>query len=77
MRKWLDELDKVPEMAASYPEFSMFRELPAWGFYIRHARGIIFENVVLICSKKDYRTPVVMDDVHGATFLRIKVTAGR
>ena len=35
----LDELDKVPEMGANYPEFSMFKELPAWGFYIRHARG--------------------------------------
>ena len=64
----LDELDKVPEMAASYPEFSMFRELPAWGFYIRHARNIIFENVSLMCEKKDYRTAVVLDDVKKAEF---------
>jgi hypothetical protein len=64
----LDELDKVPEMAASYPEFSMFKELPAWGFYIRHAKGITFENVKLFCEKKDYRTAVVLDDVKGATF---------
>lgn len=70
----LDELDKVPEMAASYPEFSMFKELPAWGFYIRHARGITFENVNLICAKKDYRTAVVLDDVAGATFKSLKVT---
>jgi polygalacturonase len=69
----LDELDKVPEMAASYPEFSMFKELPAWGFYIRHAKGIIFENVTLICEKKDYRTAVVLDDVSGAKFKTLKV----
>jgi hypothetical protein len=69
----LNELDKIPEMAASYPEFSMFRELPAWGFFIRHAKGISFENVVLICSKKDYRTAVVLDDVSGATFKSLKV----
>jgi polygalacturonase len=69
----LDELDKVPEMAASYPEFSMFKELPAWGFYIRHAKGIIFENVTLICEKKDYRTSVVLDDVSGAKFKTLKV----
>jgi hypothetical protein len=68
----LDELEKVPEMAASYPEFSMFKELPAWGFYIRHAKGITFENVTLICVKKDYRTPVVLDDVHKATFISLK-----
>jgi polygalacturonase len=69
----LDELDKVPEMGASYPEFSMFRELPAWGFYIRHAKGITFENVILVCDKKDYRTAVVLDDVHGATFRKLEV----
>jgi hypothetical protein len=69
----LNELDKVPEMAASYPEFSMFKELPAWGFYIRHAKGITFENVSLTCSKKDYRTAVVLDDVSGAIFKSLKV----
>lgn len=75
----LDELDKVPEMAASYPEFSMFKELPAWGFYIRHAKGITFENVILICEKKDYRTAVVLDDVTGAEFktLMVSETGGK
>ena len=72
-RVGLDELDKVPELAANYPEFSMFRELPAWGFYIRHAMNITFENVRLICDKEDYRTAVVLDDVHGASFNELKV----
>src|SRR6185295_16561409 len=27
----LNELDSVPELPASYPEFSKFQELPAWG----------------------------------------------
>lgn len=64
----LDELDKVPELAASYPEFSMFKELPAWGFYIRHTKGITFENVTLTSAKKDYRSAIVLDDVNGAAF---------
>jgi polygalacturonase len=70
----LDELDKVPEMAVSYPEFSMFKELPAWGFYVRHAKGITFENVSLFCKKKDYRTALVLDDVHGAKIKSFEVT---
>jgi len=69
----LDELDKIPELRAEYPEFSMFKELPAWGFYIRHAKGIVFENVNLHCEKEDYRTPVVLDDVHGIIFKGLKV----
>lgn len=73
-RVGLNELDKVPEMAASYPEFSMFRELPAWGFYLRHVKEITFENVNLFCSEKDYRTAIVLDDVHGAIFRNLKVT---
>jgi hypothetical protein len=69
----VDELDKVPELPDSYPEFSMFRELPAWGFYIRHARNITFENVKLVCGKKDYRRAIVIDDVHGVRFSGLKV----
>jgi hypothetical protein len=71
----LDELDKIPEMGASYPEFSMFKELPAWGFFIRHAKGIKFENVTLSCDRKDYRTVIVLDDVHGASFSSLKTEA--
>ena len=73
-RVGLDELEKVPELAENYPEFSMFKELPAWGFYIRHAKGIIFENLTLSCEKKDYRVAVVLDDVIGIKFKRLKVT---
>ncbi len=69
----LDELEKVPELPAKYPEFSMFKELPAWGFYIRHAKGITFENVFITCQKEDYRTAIVLDDVHGINFKDLKV----
>ncbi|HLI94291.1 MAG TPA: glycosyl hydrolase family 28 protein [Puia sp.] len=60
--------DSVPELPANYPEFSMFRELPAWGLYIRHARGIRIRNLRLYCAAKDYRKAIVVDDVKGATW---------
>lgn len=69
----LDELDKVPERIEAYPEFSMFKELPAWGIYIRHASNIKIENVSITCKEKDYRTPVVLDDVHKIIFKDLKV----
>jgi polygalacturonase len=65
----LNELDSIPEKPSAYPDFSMFRELPAWGVYIRHARDIKFINVTLLCGKKDYRTAIVLDDVHHAQFI--------
>jgi hypothetical protein len=58
--------DSVPELPAKYPEFSMFRELPAWGMYIRHARGVQVKNLRLYCAVKDYRMAIVLDDVEGA-----------
>ncbi len=66
------DLDSIPEMPAAYPEFSQFKELPAWGFYIRHVRNIVFENVTLTAKAKDYRPAIVLHDVKGATFSGMK-----
>lgn len=68
----LNLLDSIPELPAKYPEFSMFRELPAWGIYIRHARDITCSDISLTAGKKDYRMPIVLDDVHAARFSSIK-----
>ncbi len=62
------ELDAIPEMPKAYPEFSQFKELPAWGFYIRHAKGITFDNVTLTAKEADYRPAVVLDDVKDSNF---------
>lgn len=67
------ELDGVPQMRDAYPEFSQFKELPAWAFYVRHAEGVHFENVTCTANKKDYRPAVVLDDVQNASFKRFVV----
>jgi hypothetical protein len=59
----LSRLQQVPENIMEYPEFSMFGELPAWGFYVRHASGITFKNVNLKLSNSDFRPAFVFDDV--------------
>ena len=69
----LAELDSIPELPASYPDFSMFKELPAWGLYVRHARGIQVSGLTLFCAAKDYRTAIVLDDVREGSFERTSV----
>jgi len=64
----LKELDSIPENAAAYPEFSMFHELPAWAIYIRHAEDINVRGSSLSCINNDYRTAIVLDDVHHSQF---------
>ena len=66
------ELDAIPEMPAAYPEFSQFKELPAWGFYLRHAKGITFENITLTAQEPDYRPAIVTDDVKDLSLTGMK-----
>ena len=61
----LYRLKDVPEVAKEYPEFSMFGELPAWAFYVRHVEGLVIKNVSVTARKKDYRPAYVFDDVNG------------
>jgi parallel beta-helix repeat protein len=63
----LNRLANVPEKEKDYPEFSMFGELPACGFYCRHAEGLTFQNVKLRSRERDYRSALVADDVKGLT----------
>ncbi len=66
------ELDSIPEMINSYPEFSQFKELPAWGFYLRHAENVTFDNVTIKALKHDYRPAIVADDVKGIRLKSMK-----
>jgi polygalacturonase len=68
----------TPESEKEYPEPSMFGLLPAYGFFIRHAKGIELNNVEVGFMKEDRRPAFVLDDVSGADFQYVKAqkTAG-
>ena len=59
----LSRLEEIPEKEAAYPEFSMFGELPAWGFYVRHMEGLTMKNIEISIDAPDYRPAMVFDDV--------------
>ncbi|HYJ46158.1 MAG TPA: glycoside hydrolase family 28 protein, partial [Pyrinomonadaceae bacterium] len=61
-----------PEKETNYPEPSMFGVLPAYGFFIRHARGVELNNVEVSYLKDDARPAFILEDVKGADFFRIK-----
>ena len=56
---------RVPEKADAYPESNMFdsRMLPAYGFYVRHADNVSFENVRVKALGKEFRPEIVSEDV--------------
>jgi len=59
-----------PENEKNYPEPSMFGITPVYGFFIRHARGITFDNVVVSFEKPDARPAFLLDDVGNVEFFR-------
>ena len=57
------KLDQVTENEKGYPEFSMFGELPVWGFYVRHVVGLKMNNIKISKKGSDYRPAVAFNDV--------------
>lgn len=68
----LSNLAQITAAEKDYPEFSMFGELPAWGFYIRHVKGLTMKNISLNMKGKDFRTAFLFDDVKALTTKNLK-----
>jgi hypothetical protein len=46
--------------------------LPAYGFYIRHATGVVLDNVRIGFEQNDTRPAFVLDDVSDADFHHVR-----
>ncbi len=66
---------QIPEEREHYPEHSMYGILPAYGFYVRHAREVTFDNVRVSTHKPDLRHAVVFSDVQGMTLRNLTARA--
>jgi polygalacturonase len=50
----------------------VMHKMPSHGFYVRHVRGIQFDDIEVKAEKEDQRPLFVLDDVQGADFFRIQ-----
>lgn len=73
----LSRLEQVPEKIEDYPEFSVFGELPSWGFYARHVTNLEMKNITLTLDNYDFRPAFVFDDVKDLDMRKIKLPAGK
>ena len=73
-----DAAAEPEERESSYPEPSMFGPIPAYGFYVRHARGLVMRDVEVSFMKDEQRPAFFLDDVTDVVFdgARAKRTAG-
>jgi hypothetical protein len=72
-----DAITKIPENRDRYPEFSMWGELPSWGFYMRHASGIDVRNLTLKYIQDDFRPAIVMDDVQSSMMSGLSIPTAK
>jgi polygalacturonase len=63
---------QVPELEKSYPDPQEFGQIPAYGFFIRHVKGIEMSNVEIKFENDDFRSPFILEDVKDARFNNIK-----
>ena len=66
-----DASREVPENEKNYPEPSMFGVIPAYGFYVRHARGITFDNVKVSYEKGEERPAFMFDQARDIDLYRV------
>ncbi len=72
-----EQAERVPEEKPdSYPEYKMFGPLPAYGFYIRHAKNIRLDGVSLTTKTDDARPAIVQEDVENLTLKNIEDNTG-
>jgi polygalacturonase len=58
----------VPELEDGYPDPRMFGEIPAYGFFVRHVKGIELNNVDIGFMTDDFRPAFILEDVKNAEF---------
>lgn len=65
----------VPEKEDAYPESHMFGVLPAYGFYVRHAKGVSMSNVRLEIDGTDMRPAIICDDIEDLELFCLQAAA--
>ena len=60
------------ERESNYPEPSMFGVIPAYGFFIRHVKGLAMNDIEVRYLNQDQRPAFVLNDVRGAEFFHVR-----
>ena len=58
-----------PEYAGQYPENTMWGNLPAYGYYLRHVIGVTFTNCYTTNAPADARPWIATNDVSGLSVI--------
>lgn len=66
-----DVTRKIEELEDLYPEGTMFGKLPAFGFFIRHVKGLRMSGISMSFEYPEQRTAFFIDDTKDFAILNI------
>ncbi|RZM23610.1 MAG: glycoside hydrolase family 28 protein [Sphingomonas sp.] len=71
-----DAARRPEDLAGAYPEPGMFGVLPAWGLWVRHAKGLVIDRLDLAAARPDARPPFVIENTTGLSVTRTQLWRG-
>jgi polygalacturonase len=67
---------EVPEYEKAYPEPQKFGVLPAYGFFIRHAKNMELNNINLYLLGNETRPALILTDIKGIKLRNVSAAKG-
>jgi hypothetical protein len=62
-----------PEIGVGRYNVGDLKIQPAYGFWFRHAKDVVVSGCNIVCEKPDGRHAIVLDDVRGALFEKVRL----
>ncbi len=72
--EYLPNIESVKEDEKGYPQPTVWKELPSSALFIRHAKNIMIQGMLMGSDATDPRVPIIAHDVEGLSIRNTRVT---
>jgi len=72
--EYLSDIESVKEDEKGYPQPTVWKELPSSVLFIRHARNVMIQGMLMGSDATDPRVPIIANDVEGLSIKNTRVT---
>ncbi len=71
---YIETMDKVKEDEKGYPQPTAWKNLPSSAMFIRHAKNIMIQGLMIGSNAPDPRVPIIANDVEGLSIVNTMVS---
>lgn len=70
----MSDIEHVKEYEKGYPQPTVWAELPSSVLFIRHAKNVMIQGMLMGSDATDPRVPIIANDVEGLSIKNTRVT---